>query len=70
MDATRICLEKLTTPVAALLLHKRGQPAGGKHTELRSGDLCPDCGKGRLGFDGLLNLACSRCDFILVGGFT
>lgn len=40
-----------------------------KH-ELRRGDLCPQCGKGRLDYDGLLNLSCTQCGFALVGCFT
>lgn len=36
----------------------------------RAGDLCPHCQEGRLDYDGLLNLACSRCGFALGGCFT
>lgn len=35
---------------------------------LRSGDLCPACGAGRLDYDGLLNLCCELCGFTQGGG--
>lgn len=38
--------------------------------ELRRGDICPECGRGRLDYDGLLNLACSECGFAVGGCFT
>ena len=38
--------------------------------ELHAGDLCPGCGRGRLDYDGLLNLSCSRCGYTLGGCFT
>ncbi len=34
---------------------------------LRSGDLCPGCGKVELDYDGLLNLSCSGCGFAVSG---
>jgi hypothetical protein len=36
----------------------------------RSGDPCPMCKKGRLDYDGLLNLSCLECGFALAGCFT
>ena len=38
--------------------------------ELRAGDLCPACAKGRLDYDGMLNLSCVECGFSLAGCFT
>lgn len=38
--------------------------------EPRRGDICPICGRGRLDYDGLLNLACSECGYALGGCFT
>ncbi|MBN2148524.1 MAG: hypothetical protein JW726_14145 [Anaerolineales bacterium] len=35
---------------------------------LKSGMLCPACGKGILDYDGLLNLACPICGFNSSGG--
>ena len=40
------------------------------HLELRAGDLCPACARGRLDYDGLLNLSCEECGFSLAGCFT
>ena len=40
------------------------------HLELRAGDLCPVCAKGRLDYDGMLNLSCVECGFSLAGCFT
>ena len=30
---------------------------------LRAGETCPRCGQGRLDYNGVLALACDRCDF-------
>ncbi|MBN1536694.1 MAG: hypothetical protein JW908_08185 [Anaerolineales bacterium] len=30
---------------------------------LRRGDLCPQCGQGRMDYDGLLNLSCPQCGY-------
>lgn len=38
--------------------------------ELRPQDLCPKCQQGHLDYDGLLNLCCDQCGFILTGCFT
>ena len=40
------------------------------HFELRAGALCPACAKGKLDYDGLLNLSCEECSFSLAGCFT
>ncbi len=70
MDEDRICLEKLTTPMAAHLLEKRRRPQDEKLPDLRVDDLCPSCGRGRLAFNNLLNLTCQKCMFQLAGGST
>lgn len=31
---------------------------------------CPQCGQGRLDYDGLLNLVCPMCGFVEGGGCT
>lgn len=38
--------------------------------DLNEGDLCPLCGKGRLSYNGLLNLVCDQCGFELCGAHT
>ncbi len=44
------------------------QPETPTMKPLRSGDGCPACQVGRLDYDGLLNLSCSRCGYSLSGG--
>jgi uncharacterized protein (DUF983 family) len=34
------------------------------------GTICPDCGKGKLEYDGLLNLNCPNCGLVIGGSFT
>jgi hypothetical protein len=34
----------------------------------RPGDLCPQCGQGRLDYNGVLLLACDTCDYVLGEG--
>jgi uncharacterized protein (DUF983 family) len=37
----------------------------------RPGQKCPQCGKGKLDYNGLLNLVCPACGYAAVsGGFT
>jgi len=36
----------------------------------RRGAQCPRCGEGRLDYDGLLNLVCPRCHYVVAGAFT
>lgn len=38
--------------------------------EPHPGDLCPKCGIGVLDYDGMLNLVCDRCGFVITGSFT
>ena len=40
------------------------------HRKLHAGDLCPVCLKGKLDYDGMLNLSCEVCGFALSGCFT
>ncbi len=56
--------------VADLVLQmpQKGTPA--ESETLRPGAPCPQCGKGRLEYNGLLNLICNRCDFEQGGCFT
>ena len=42
----------------------------GEAQEPRRGDICPKCGKGKLDYDGMLNLCCEACGYAVVGCFT
>ena len=44
------------------------QPEILKVTPLRSGVVCPQCGQGRLDYNGLLQLECPRCGFVNAEG--
>ena len=46
-----------------LLLLGIGQPEMPKVGPLRSGSVCPQCGQGRLDYNGLLQLECPRCGY-------
>jgi len=35
---------------------------------LRSGSACPQCGQGRLDYNGLLQLECPRCGYVNAEG--
>jgi len=37
---------------------------------LRPGELCPYCGKGKINYDGCLNLVCSECGITEGGACT
>ena len=37
-------------------------------SELRSGFSCPRCGRGRLEYNGMIELECPECGFTLGGG--
>jgi len=37
---------------------------------IQQGAPCPKCGKGKLEYNGMLNLACPICGYENVGGFT
>jgi len=34
----------------------------------RAGQTCPNCGKGQLDYDGLLQLSCPLCGYVAEGG--
>ena len=38
--------------------------------EIRRGDRCPMCQQGIMDYDGLLNLVCPVCGYVLGGCFT
>lgn len=38
--------------------------------EFKTGDICPQCGLGRLDYNGILNLECEYCKYNLGGCFT
>jgi uncharacterized protein (DUF983 family) len=38
--------------------------------DVRPGDACPVCSRGRMDYDGLLNLVCPNCGYTLGGSFT
>ena len=43
------------------------------HKETRhpkAGDICPQCQSAKLDYDGLLNLGCVPCAYVLAGCFT
>jgi uncharacterized protein (DUF983 family) len=42
----------------------------GEIPELRPGSPCPRCNKGKLEYNGLLNLACIHCGYAIGGCFT
>lgn len=48
--------------------HKSGENPDPSVKELRVGDLCPKCHMGHLDYDGVLNLACGNCGYVLSGG--
>ena len=50
-----------------VLVDQMDQPKFGR---LRAGDTCPICQVDQLDYDGLLNLACTRCGFSLGGCFS
>lgn len=43
---------------------------GQDHDEIRAGDLCPRCQQAEIDYDGMLNLVCPECGFVLAGCFT
>jgi uncharacterized protein (DUF983 family) len=48
-------------------LSKRETPASAPIKRLRVGDVCPGCQRGRLDYDGLLNLVCPQCGYAAAG---
>jgi uncharacterized protein (DUF983 family) len=53
-----------TLSALELLLMGIGQPELPKSEPLRLGAACPKCGEGRLDYNGLLQLECSRCGYV------
>lgn len=51
----------------SLVGQEQGDTVPGK---LRAGDLCPQCKRARLDYDGLLNLSCPECGYAVGGCFT
>jgi hypothetical protein len=47
-----------------LLLMGIGHPEASQSEPLRSGAPCPNCGEGRLDYNGLLQLECPRCGYV------
>jgi ribosomal protein L37AE/L43A len=37
------------------------------YTPPEAGEKCPECKKGTLEFDGMLNIVCSECDYVIAG---
>jgi hypothetical protein len=46
------------------------EPGSGSASDLRSGDLCPNCREATMDYDGLLNLVCPQCGYRHAGCFT
>lgn len=46
---------------------EKGEPVC-KQPQLKPGDICPNCHEGKLAFDGLFMLVCSRCQHIADSG--
>lgn len=53
-----------------LLVDQQEIAAESKIAPVRAGDVCPNCRKGHLVYNGLLNLECDQCKFTLSGCFT
>jgi hypothetical protein len=54
----------------SFVLNEKGFVLPKKVSGIKAGDLCPNCGSARLDYDGLLNICCPDCGYILVGCFT
>ncbi|MEW6028886.1 MAG: hypothetical protein ACOYZ8_06355 [Chloroflexota bacterium] len=59
--------EKTLSALERLLLEPE-PPARLVVPPLRRGELCPQCGEGRLDYNGTLDLACPVCGFTSGGG--
>jgi hypothetical protein len=49
---------------------KEKDQEGDKPKEFRVRDLCPVCMRGHFDYNGVLNLECDECKYILAGCFT
>jgi uncharacterized protein (DUF983 family) len=57
-----------TKPGAGKTVTKRKPKKQAIVLSYRRGAACPQCKTGRLDYNGLLELACDKCDFVLSGG--
>jgi len=46
----------------------RTGPQAGRADPIRAGSLCPNCKKGKLDYNGMLDLECPVCSYVLSGG--
>ncbi len=69
MNSRDIPGQVLVTPFA-YLLETAGQESTPSPPPARAGERCPQCGEAELDYDGLLNLSCPRCGYMLAGCFT
>ena len=70
MSTKRKPEQVLVTPFAYLLQATAQEKTNTPALPGRAGDCCPRCAEGILDFDGLLNLHCPRCHYVLAGCFT
>lgn len=61
-------MSESNAPQVELPLFLREQAPMQVSAPLRRGDVCPNCGEGRLDYNGLLNLECPLCRWALSGG--
>ena len=69
MNSSEKPAQVLVTPFAYLLEAAAAERAPSPPPG-RAGDRCPQCGEADLDYDGLLNLHCPRCGYVLAGCFT
>jgi uncharacterized protein (DUF983 family) len=55
--------EKALSALERLLLQAE-PPAQLANPPLRCGEVCPQCGEGKLDYNGLLQLECPKCGFV------
>ncbi|MFN3741130.1 MAG: hypothetical protein ACK4VW_00475 [Anaerolineales bacterium] len=51
-----------------LLLHGLESPEATPTPALKVGDQCPQCGQGKLEYNGTLDLECPHCGYVVGGG--